>query len=53
MATCQKVSPSATARIGEYRLRLCALEGFRGHKAQADLRVHRHDRPNVEPVKSG
>jgi sulfopropanediol 3-dehydrogenase len=30
---------SASARIGEYCSRLCAIEGFWGHKAQADLRV--------------
>ena len=37
--TWQKVSPQATAMVGEYCSRLCALEGFAGHKAQADLRV--------------
>ena len=45
--TYQKVEPSATARIGEYCSRLCALEGFWGHKAQADLRVRRYGRSNV------
>ena len=40
--TYQKVSPQATAEIGEYCSRLCALEGFAGHKAQADLRVARY-----------
>ena len=40
--TYQKVSPEATAMIGEYCSRLCALEGFAGHKAQADLRVARY-----------
>ena len=39
--TYQKVSPKATASIGRYCSRLCALEGFWGHKAQADLRVRR------------
>ena len=39
--TYQKVSPEATASIGRYCSRLCALEGFWGHKAQADLRVRR------------
>ena len=28
--------------IGEYCSRLCALEGFAGHKEQADIRVRRH-----------
>ncbi|MXY40961.1 MAG: histidinol dehydrogenase [Rhodospirillaceae bacterium] len=45
--TYQKVAPSATARIGEYCSRLCALEGFWGHKAQADLRVRRYGRSNI------
>ena len=45
--TYQKVAPSATARIGEYCSRLCALEGFWGHKAQADLRVRRYGRVNI------
>ena len=40
--TYQRVDPSATAEIGEYCSRLCALEGFAGHKAQADLRVARY-----------
>ncbi len=40
--TYQKVSPEATVEIGEYCSRLCALEGFAGHKAQADLRVKRY-----------
>lgn len=40
--TYQKVTPEATATIGEYCSRLCALEGFAGHQAQADLRVQRY-----------
>ena len=40
--TYQRVTPGATAMIGEYCSRLCALEGFAGHKAQADLRVARY-----------
>jgi sulfopropanediol 3-dehydrogenase len=40
--TYQRVAPEATAMIGEYCSRLCALEGFAGHKAQADLRVARY-----------
>ena len=39
--TYQEVSPEATAMIGEYCARLCAIENFAGHKAQADLRVRR------------
>jgi len=40
--TYQRVKPEASALIGEYCSRLCALEGFAGHKAQADLRVTRY-----------
>ncbi|MEO1034913.1 MAG: histidinol dehydrogenase [Pseudomonadota bacterium] len=40
--TYQRVDPAATREIGEYCSRLCALEGFAGHKAQADLRVKRY-----------
>jgi sulfopropanediol 3-dehydrogenase len=32
----------ASAMIGEYCSRLCAIENFEGHKAQADLRVKRY-----------
>ncbi|MEO8631066.1 MAG: histidinol dehydrogenase, partial [Betaproteobacteria bacterium] len=44
MKTCtyQRVAPEASAMIGEYCSRLCAIEGFAGHKAQADLRVARY-----------
>jgi len=40
--TYQRVSKEATVEIGEYCSRLCDLEGFAGHKAQADLRVKRY-----------
>ncbi len=42
--TYQRVKPEATAMIGEYCSRLCAIEGFAGHKEQADLRVRRYSR---------
>lgn len=44
MKTCtyQKVSSEASAMLGDYCSRLCALEGFAGHQAQADLRVKRY-----------
>jgi len=45
MKTCtyQEVkTPEASAMIGEYCSRLCAIENFWGHKEQADLRVRRH-----------
>lgn len=33
---------AASALVGEYCSRLCAIEGFAGHQAQADLRVKRY-----------
>ncbi|MFZ1752828.1 MAG: histidinol dehydrogenase, partial [Caldilineaceae bacterium] len=41
--TYQKVlTDEASALVGEYCARLCAIERFWGHKAQADLRVARY-----------
>ena len=40
--TYQEVTPEASALLGETCSHLCALEGFWGHKAQADLRVRRY-----------
>ncbi len=40
--TYQEVKPAASALIGEYCSRLCAIENFWGHKEQADLRVRRY-----------
>ena len=45
--TYQEVSPEATAMIGEYCSRLCAIENFAGHKEQADLRVRRYSGKNA------
>lgn len=45
--TYQEVSPEATAMIGEYCSRLCAIENFAGHKEQADLRVRRYGGKNT------
>jgi sulfopropanediol 3-dehydrogenase len=44
MKTCtfQRVTPQASAMVGEYCSRLCAVEGFAGHKEQADIRVRRY-----------
>jgi len=39
--TYQKVSRQASVHVGEYCSRLCELEGFMGHKEQADIRVRR------------
>ena len=41
--TYQRVlTDEASALVGEYCSRLCELEGFAGHKEQADLRVRRY-----------
>jgi sulfopropanediol 3-dehydrogenase len=40
--TYQRCTPKASALIGEYCSRLCEIENFAGHKAQADLRVKRY-----------
>lgn len=45
--TYQRVTPEASVTIGEYCSRLCAIERFWGHKAQADLRVRRYSRAAV------
>lgn len=40
--TYQRCTKEASHMVGEYCSRLCELEGFKGHKAQADLRVKRY-----------
>ena len=40
--TYQKASRQASLKVGEYCSRLCELEGFMGHKEQADIRVRRY-----------
>ena len=46
--TYQRVtSDAASAMIGEYCSRLCALEGFAGHGEQANLRVRRFGGRNI------
>jgi sulfopropanediol 3-dehydrogenase len=50
MKTCtyQRItSDDASALIGEYCSRLCALEGFAGHGEQANIRVRRYGGRNV------
>jgi sulfopropanediol 3-dehydrogenase len=43
--TYQKVlTDEASVLVGEYCSRLCAIENFMGHKAQADLRVERYSK---------
>ncbi len=46
--TYQKVlTDEASAMVGEYCSRLCALEGFSGHGEQANIRVRRYGGRNV------
>jgi sulfopropanediol 3-dehydrogenase len=45
--TYQWCDEKASAIIGEYCSRLCAIENFSGHKAQADLRVKRYSGRNA------
>ena len=40
--TYQRITPEASAQIGPYCSRLCELEGFMGHKEQADIRLRRY-----------
>lgn len=41
--TYQRVTnPESSATIGQYCSRLCAIENFAGHQAQADIRVERY-----------
>ncbi len=46
--TYQRVlTDEASARVGEYCSRLCALEGFSGHGEQANIRVRRYGHRDV------
>ena len=48
--TYQKVlTDQASAMVGAYCSRLCALEGFAGHGEQANLRLRRYGGRNVPP----
>ena len=40
--TYQQITEDASVYIGEYCSRLCDLEGFMGHKEQADIRLRRY-----------
>ena len=40
--TYQRVTEEASVVVGEYCSRLCAIEGFAGHKEQADIRLRRY-----------
>ena len=40
--TYQRITEKASVEVGKYCSRLCALEGFAGHKEQADIRLRRY-----------
>jgi sulfopropanediol 3-dehydrogenase len=40
--TYQRISEAASVQVGEVCSRLCDLEGFMGHKEQADIRLRRY-----------
>ena len=40
--TYQRITEAAAIEVGEYCSRLCELEGFAGHKEQADIRLRRY-----------
>ncbi len=40
--TYQRITESASVKVGEVCSRLCDLEGFMGHKEQADIRLRRY-----------
>jgi sulfopropanediol 3-dehydrogenase len=42
--TFQKVTEEASVVVGNYCSRLCAVEGFAGHKEQADIRLRRYEK---------
>ena len=51
--TYQRVlTDEASAKIGEYCSRLCALEGFSGHGEQANIRIRRYGGKNIKPYAS-
>jgi sulfopropanediol 3-dehydrogenase len=45
--TYQRCTEQASALIGDYCSRLCEIENFAGHQAQADLRVRRYGGRNA------
>ena len=50
--TYQRATEEASVRIGEYCSRLCAMEGFAGHKEQADIRLRRFAGQNIQGLDS-
>ena len=45
--TYQRITEDASVEVGEYCSRLCAIEGFMGHKEQADIRLRRYKGQNA------
>jgi len=45
--TYQRVTEEGSVLVGEYCSRLCAMEGFMGHKEQADIRLRRFKGKNA------
>ena len=45
--TYQRITEQASVEVGEYCSRLCAIEGFMGHKEQADIRLRRYKGQNA------
>ncbi len=50
--TFQRITEEGSVMIGEYCSRLCALEGFAGHKEQADIRLRRFSWQNIQGLDS-
>lgn len=50
--TFQRVTEEASIMVGEYCSRLCAMEGFAGHKEQADIRLRRFGGQNIQGLDS-
>jgi sulfopropanediol 3-dehydrogenase len=42
--TFQYITEEASVMVGNYCSRLCAVEGFAGHKEQADIRLRRYEK---------
>lgn len=50
--TYQKLTEQGSVMMAEYCSRLCAMEGFAGHKEQADIRLRRFAGMNVQGLDS-
>ncbi len=50
--TYQKLTEEGSVMMAEYCSRLCAMEGFAGHKEQADIRLRRFAGMNVQGLES-